>query len=132
MANVISKNKYSMHKTGLLILSFLFLFFLNSCSKKSHPTKTPVATVEYDYTPTEIKKTPPETETKTETRVVARNPKAVIPKVITVNDAAAHKSVDGRLYYDVEGRRYWRNNKDGKYYLFNKSMYNDPAFKKID
>lgn len=116
-----------MHKTGLLILGFLFTFSLISCSKKSHPTKTPVATVEYEYTPTEIKKAPPETETKT--IIVARKPKTVIPKVITVNAAAAHKSVDGRLYYDVEGRRYWRNYKDGKYYLFNKSMYNNPDFK---
>jgi hypothetical protein len=133
LAKVVSKYKCSMHKTGLLILGFLFTLSLISCSKKSHPTKTPVATVEYDYTPTEIKKAPPETETKeTKTVIVARKPKAVIPKVITVNDAAAHKSVDGRLYYDVEGRRYWRNYKDGKYYLFNKSMYNDPAFKKVD
>ncbi|MDP4286026.1 MAG: hypothetical protein Q8891_16555 [Bacteroidota bacterium] len=56
-------------------------------------------------------------------------PKAVFPKVITVNDNVAHKSVDGRYYYDVLGHRYWRNNKDGKYYLFNKSMYKDEAFK---
>ena len=43
--------------------------------------------------------------------------------------AAAKKNIDGRLYYDVEGRRYWRNYNDGKYYLFNKSMYSDSAFK---
>ena len=49
--------------------------------------------------------------------------------VITVNDKAAKTSVDGRLYYDVDGRRYWKNYNDGKYYLFNKSMYNNPAFK---
>ena len=55
--------------------------------------------------------------------------KEIIPKVITVNDSAAHKSVDGRYYYDVMGHRYWRNNKDGKYYLFNKSMYTNDAFK---
>ena len=52
-----------------------------------------------------------------------------MPKVIIVNDSFARKSVDGRLYYDVEGHRYWRNKKDGKYYLFNKSMYNNNAFK---
>ena len=52
-----------------------------------------------------------------------------LPKVIVVNDKAAKKSVDGRLYYELNGHRYWRNNKDGKYYLFNQSMYTDKAFK---
>lgn len=51
------------------------------------------------------------------------------PKVITVNDKAARKTIDGRYYYDLLGHRYWRNNKDGKYYLYNKSMHNNPAFK---
>jgi hypothetical protein len=60
--------------------------------------------------------------------VVKKTP-TVMPKVITVNDSAAKKSVDGRLYYDVEGHRYWRNYDDGKYYLFNKSMFTDKAFK---
>jgi hypothetical protein len=49
--------------------------------------------------------------------------------VITVNDEAASKSVDGRLFYDVLGHRYWKNYNDGKYYLFDKSMYNNPDFK---
>lgn len=61
--------------------------------------------------------------------IAKRKAKAPISKVITVNDGAAHKSVDGRLYYDVMGHRYWKNYQDGKYYLFNKSMFNDPAFK---
>ncbi|HMJ46048.1 MAG TPA: hypothetical protein VK498_01875, partial [Ferruginibacter sp.] len=52
------------------------------------------------------------------------------PKVITVNDIAAKKTIDGRYYYDLMGHRYWRNNKDGKYYIYNKSQHNDPAFKK--
>ncbi len=55
--------------------------------------------------------------------------KDIIPNSIIVNDNAAHKSVDGRLYYDLLGNRYWKNYKDGKYYLFNKSMYSNPAFK---
>ena len=38
-------------------------------------------------------------------------------KAIYVNDAAAKTSVDGRLYYDVDGKRYWKNYKDRKYYL---------------
>jgi hypothetical protein len=53
----------------------------------------------------------------------------VAPQVIIVNDSAAKKSVDGRLYYDVGGHRYWRNYDDGKYYLFNKSMFTNKAFK---
>ena len=52
-----------------------------------------------------------------------------VPKVITVDDKAAKKTPDGRMYYDLDGRRYWRNYDDGKYYLFNKSMYSNPAFK---
>ncbi|MBK6380069.1 MAG: hypothetical protein IPF72_10235 [Chitinophagaceae bacterium] len=55
--------------------------------------------------------------------------KTAVPKVIIVNDKIAKRSVDGRYYYDLEGRRYWRNNRDGKYYLFNKSMFDNPDFK---
>ena len=51
-----------------------------------------------------------------------------VPKVIVVEDRVAQKTVDGRLYYDLNKKRYWKNNKDGKYYLFNKSMYNDDSF----
>lgn len=66
------------------------------------------------------------TETKTVVRKIAKTP---TPKVITVDDRAAKKTPDGRMYYDLAGKRYWKNYNDGKYYLFNKSMYNDPAFK---
>jgi hypothetical protein len=66
---------------------------------------------------------------KTEKPVVKEKPKPEFPKVITVNDEAASKSVDGRLFYDVLGHRYWKNYNDGKYYLFDKSMYNNPDFK---
>ncbi len=59
---------------------------------------------------------------------VAAKKKEPLPKVIAVNDEAAHKSVDGRLYYDVMGHRYWKNYKDEKYYLFNKSMFSNPDF----
>ncbi|MEO8960463.1 MAG: hypothetical protein ABI325_01190 [Ginsengibacter sp.] len=107
------------------LLRFIFICFsfvlLNSCSKKHHPSRSTAAT----------EKPSPDLK-KTEDAVVApkevSKPKVSFPKVITVNDNVAHKSVDGRLYYDVQGHRYWRNNKDGKYYLFNKSMYNNPDF----
>jgi hypothetical protein len=93
-------------------------FLINSCSKKTHPAKTSSKTTT----------TSPDLPSTIKT-ITKSKPKAVLPKVIVVNDSAAHKSVDGRLYYDVMGHRYWRNYKDGKYYLFNKSMYNNPAFK---
>jgi hypothetical protein len=99
----------------LLIISSLFISALiTGCSKKHHPTTS--ANTETKPTTTATTTTPPK-------------PKEPIPTVISVNDKVASKSVDGRLYYDLEGHRYWRSKKDGKYYLFNKSMYNDPAFK---
>ena len=52
-----------------------------------------------------------------------------LPKTLTVDDKVASRAVDGRLYFDLEGHRYWKNYKDGKYYMFSKSMYNNPAFK---
>jgi PBP1b-binding outer membrane lipoprotein LpoB len=98
----------------LLIISSLFISVLiTGCSKKSHPTTS--ANTETKPTTTATTTTP--------------KPKEPIPTVISVNDKVASKSVDGRLYYDLEGHRYWRSKKDGRYYLFNKSMYNDPAFK---
>ena len=81
-------------------------FTFQNCSKKSHPAKIDTAVV---------KKVP-----------MVKTP---VPKVIVVNDQIAKRTFDGRFYYDLEGRRYWRSNKDGKYYLYNKSMYSDPAFK---
>ena len=87
---------------------------LTSCSKKTHPSQ-----------PVEMKAEPGMAKTEP----VKAKPKEVIPKVIIVNDRVASKSADGRYYYDLDGHRYWRNNKDGKYYLFNKSMYTDEAFK---
>lgn len=81
---------------------------LNSCSKKFHPSETDAA------------------ETKTVKRTTV---KTAVPKVIIVNDKYAKRSVDGRYYYDLEGHRYWRNNRDGKYYLFHKSMFDNEDFK---
>jgi hypothetical protein len=56
-------------------------------------------------------------------------PVAATHKVIWVNDKVAKKNFDGRLYYDLDGRRYWKNYVDGKYYLYNKAMYSNAAFK---
>lgn len=87
-----------------------------ACNKKSHPT---AAT---------------ENKVATETTTKASAPKKTkvpVPKVIVVNDNVAQKTVDGRMYYDLNGKRYWKNNRDGKYYLFNKAMYNNPDFRAI-
>ena len=107
-----------MFKINLVILAFLGVVTLFSCSKKYHPSAPVANTIESDSSTVLVNKEPVKTK-----------PKTVIPKVIVVNDKVARKSVDGRFYYDLQGHRYWRNNKDGKYYLFNKSMFNDEAFK---
>jgi len=90
---------------------------MSSCSKKQQPqstiTNAPNNTVE-----TEVKKA-----------AVRKIPKTAVPKVIIVDDRTASKTIDGRLYYDLEGHRYWKNYNDRKYYLYNQSMYNDKAFK---
>ena len=98
-----------MNKRCLLLTALIILVTISSCSKRNHPS---------------VAAPSPETTTVKTTTV-----KTAVPKVIVVNDKAAKKSGDGRYYYDLDGRRYWRNNKDGKYYLFNKSMYSDDAFK---
>jgi hypothetical protein len=86
-----------------------------SCSKKQTPQTADAAATK--AATTVVKKA-----------VVKKTPVAV-PKVIVVNDSVAKKNIDGRLYYDLQGHRYWRNYDDGKYYLFNQSMYADKAFK---
>lgn len=99
-----------MKRPGQFIIVILFTLGMISCSKKTHPETTNA----------------PATETAAP-KVVKK--KLATPKVITVNDKYAKRSVDGRYYYDVQGKRYWRNNRDGKYYLFNKSMFDNPDFK---
>ncbi len=102
-----------MNKAAFVLMAFLAGAIITGCSKKSHPTTTTInapdsATVKPVKKPTL---------------------KTAVPKVIIVNDKAAKRSVDGRYYYDLEGHRYWRNNRDGKYYLFHKSMFDNPDFK---
>ncbi len=94
----------------MLIAVCVILAGIAGCNKKSYPEKSTDPAVA-NSTKTPVKKivTP-------------------VPKVIVVEDRVAQKTVDGRLYYDLNKKRYWKNNKDGKYYLFNKSMYNDDSF----
>ncbi|MGC4100764.1 hypothetical protein [Ferruginibacter sp.] len=95
----------------LVILFSALLILIAACNKK--------------HVPESSSSTANNTAAK---KPVVKKPAAPLPKVITVNDKAASKSFDGRLYYDLNGKRYWRNYNDGKYYLFNKNMYSDSAF----
>lgn len=119
-------------------LVLVITLILASCSKKVTPTTTnPTSSIERRDT-LRVEMEPDTIVEKKVDSVVVKKPvvkrkvKETIPNVIVVNDKVASKSVDGRLYYDLNGRRYWRNYKDGKYYLFNKSMNTDDAFKKPD
>ena len=96
-----------------LIYFVLFLAFISSCSRKQVPETANMGT-SAGKANSAVKRTAVK-------RITA-------PKMIAVNDKVAKKSIDGRLYYDLEGHRYWKNYKDGKYYLFNRSMYADKDF----
>lgn len=117
------KNKWAL---GGIFLAFILLV---SCGKKMHPAVTPGIIVTSDTT-TAIAEADSVTNKENPDAVIIKKSKpAVFPKIITVNDKVASKSTDGRLYYDVMGHRYWKNYKDGKYYLYSKSMYKNPDFK---
>lgn len=97
------------------IISMLGLMLLISCNKKTTPSASE-------------KKVESTESVKTGTNKPV-NIKTPTPSVITVNDKVAKKSADGRLYYDLEGKRYWKNYKTGKYYLYHKSMHENPDFR---
>lgn len=98
-----------MHVRFLIPVFILLSFILFSCSKRHIP----------ETAEKPIEKKP----------LIIRTKPTPIPKVITVNDALAKQAPDGRLFYDLQGRRYWRNYDDGKYYLFSKMMSGNKAFK---
>jgi hypothetical protein len=100
---------------------------LFSCHRKTVPSHSTNTTTS-NTTATESK---PKEGDSSAIKPATPKAKPATAKVIVVSDAAAKKTVDGRYYYDLNGKRYWRNNKDGKYYLFNKSMYNNPDFKPV-
>lgn len=106
----------------LYIIAITITTGLLSCSKKIHPDTSTITVsggTNNDNTANSAAKK----------AVIKKKLQEPVPKVISVNDLSAQKTVDGRYYYDLQGHRYWRNNKDGKYYLFNKSMYTNDAFK---
>jgi hypothetical protein len=120
--------KIMLLKYPAAIIFITATLFVIGCHKRYYPSNA------NNNSSTKTTSPAPAANRATATTSVAKKPvvkkiPTVMPKVITVNDSAAKKSVDGRLYYDVEGHRYWRNYDDGKYYLFNKSMFTNKAFK---
>jgi hypothetical protein len=100
-----------------LVIAFLTgCIFLTACSRKHQPQITTNNSGLETVKPPIVKPLPAK---------VIHSP---VPQVLTIY-GGMQKSVDGRLYYDLEGRRYWKNYDDGKYYLFNKRMFGDAAFK---
>jgi hypothetical protein len=100
-----------MKNMKLLLAACIIAMVAWGCSKRTTPEKS-------NSTATVAVKKPAVPKIKTPT-----------PKVIVVSDSIARKTFDGRYYYDLGGKRYWRNNKDGKYYLYNKGMLTNEAFK---
>ena len=109
------------------VIGIVLVVLVSSCNKKQVPQTAGKPAIIYNGK--ELVAKPAGTTTPAVKKTVVKKVAAPVAKVIVVNDKAAKKNIDGRLYYDVEGRRYWRNYNDGKYYLFNKSMYSDSAFK---
>lgn len=110
------------------ISAALILFIVvvgSSCSRKTVPAKptNPNVSVVMPSDSVANKSTIP---AKPKAPVAVKTPTA---KVIVVSDAGAKKTFDGRLYYDLEGKRYWKNYKDGKYYLYSKAMQGNPDYK---
>jgi hypothetical protein len=116
-----------MKNISLLFAVCLSVMMLFSCHRKTVPSHS-ANTTSANKNATVSK---PKEVDSSATKPAMPKAKPATAKVIVVSDAAAKKTVDGRYYYDLSGKRYWRNNKDGKYYLFNKSMYNDPDFKPV-
>lgn len=112
-----------MHK---YLIASILLVSVYSCNKKNIPAKTDSVTI----TTVPANTTPHKSDSVVvKKRNFTPKKKDIIPPSIVVKDKAAKKAVDGRLYYDLLGNRYWKNYKNGKYYLFNQKMYDDPAFK---
>ena len=114
--------------TSFIIFSLLLF---QACSRKTAPPPKP------NITPTigTASKEPGSPDSVAIAEVKAKmgykTPvKTATPKSIVVSDAAAKKTVDGRYYYDLEGKRYWRSKKDGKYYLYYKGMFDNKDFQK--
>ena len=116
---------FAMHK---FLLSVFVYVSIISCGKKNIPEKTIIITTVTSEKST-VSPIKSDTVAVVKTKAFTPKKKDIIRNSIVVNDEAAKKAVDGRHYYDLLGHRYWKNYKDGKYYLFNQKMYDNPAFK---
>jgi len=112
---------------------YLFLFFIagglimQSCNRRTVPSKREEAKAMEEA---KIKEEAKAAEIATKAENTYKPPvKTAAPKMIVVNDKAAKKTLDGRYYYDLEGKRYWRSKADGKYYLYYKGMFDNKNFK---
>jgi hypothetical protein len=114
-----------MNRTNSFIAACVIALTLYSCSKKTIPQPTHTGSMSTTTTTRKVD-TVAAKKVLVKAKPVARS---AAPKVVILQDKYAKRSVDGRLYYDLQGHRYWRSNKDGKYYLYNKSMHTDEAFK---
>ncbi len=117
----------------IILSSIITIFLATACSRKTIPERSraeAASTESKTFAENAGKDLGNNTETVTATPAApVKTVKIITPKYITLNDAVAKKSIDGRLYYDLEGKRYWKNYKDGKYYLFNKNMTGNPDYK---
>jgi len=104
-----------------ILIAILGLLFA-ACSKKTTLPK-PTHTATFDST----RLIPASSSVKDKPAYKAPL-KTATPKVIVVNDQAASKAVNGKYYYDLQGKRYWRNNRDGKFYLYYKGMFENKDF----
>ena len=121
------------------ILSVVVIFSLlifQACSRKTTPPPKPnitptTGTTGTGTTGTTAKEADSVAIAEVKAKMGYKTPvKTAVPKSIVVSDAAAKKTVDGRYYYDLEGKRYWRSKKDGKYYLYYKGMFENKDFQK--
>lgn len=112
------------------LILLLLLSTIYSCSKRHNPNKTTITTT-VSTEPGTGTATPKRSDSVAVVKKKAFTPKKkdIIPPSIVVNDKAAKQAVDGRHYYDLLGNRYWKNYRDGKYYLFSQKMYDNPDFK---
>ena len=116
-----------MNKGNLLVILFISFAMVQGCARKAVPPK-PTEDYTSKNNPAAVDSVATVVEPVKE-KIVYRAPvKTATPKVIVVNDKAATKTVEGRYYYDLQGKRYWRNKKDGKYYLYYKGMFNNKDF----
>lgn len=113
-----------MFKHIIIIVIFFSFILMQACRRKTIPEVTHTATP-----PSSTKVADSIAIAAAKAKMGYKTPvKTPVPKSIVVNDAAAKKTVNNRYYYDLEGKRYWRNKKDGKYYLYYKGMFDNKDF----